>query len=115
MIPKRNVASFVAPPKMILRRYDAWRAIATSCGPPGLRLSAGLHDDTLLGEWQGYRSASLGQLSRIIYRVSEIVYDRPVEQDQAIVVAEGVPQASPDAPAAPGEKDRLHRRSHPCS
>jgi len=39
----------------------------------------------------------------------------PIEQHHPVLVPQSVSQAPPDAPAAPGEKDRLHWRSHPCS
>ena len=56
-------------PLEILKRYEKWKDIAIISGPAGLRLIKGFHDETLLGEWQGYRSSRLGIQYRVIYRV----------------------------------------------
>jgi len=58
-----------AIPKDILKRYEKWKDIATISGPPGLRLIRGFRDETLSGEWRGYRSSRLGLQWRVIYRV----------------------------------------------
>ena len=56
-------------PLEILKRYEKWKDIAIISGPTGLRLIKGFHDETLRGEWQGYRSCRLGIQYRVIYRV----------------------------------------------
>jgi len=56
-------------PLEILKRYEKWKDIAIISGPAGLRLIKGFHDETLRGEWQGYRSSRLGIQYRVIYRV----------------------------------------------
>jgi addiction module RelE/StbE family toxin len=56
-------------PKEILKRYEKWKDIALISGPPGLRLIKGFHDESLSGEWQGYRSSRLGLQWRVIYRI----------------------------------------------
>jgi addiction module RelE/StbE family toxin len=56
-------------PKDILKRYEKWKDIAAISGPPGLRLIRGFRDESLSGEWRGYRSSRLGLQWRIIYRV----------------------------------------------
>jgi mRNA-degrading endonuclease YafQ of YafQ-DinJ toxin-antitoxin module len=56
-------------PREILKRYEKWKDIAAISGPPGLRLIKGLHDETLAGEWQGFRSSRLGLQWRVIYQV----------------------------------------------
>lgn len=58
-----------AVPKDILKRYEKWKDIAAISGPPGLRLIRGFRDETLSGEWRGYRSSRLGLQWRVIYRV----------------------------------------------
>ncbi len=62
----KQVASI---PKEILKRYEKWKDIAAISWLPGLRLIKGLHDEALLGEWQGYRSSRLELQWRVIYRV----------------------------------------------
>ena len=65
----RRVAKQVAIlPLEILKRYQKWKDIATVSGPSGLRLIKGFHDESLRGEWQGYRSCRLGIQYRVIYR-----------------------------------------------
>ena len=56
-------------PREILERYEKWKDIAMLSGPPGLRLIRGFHDESLAGEWKGYRSSRLGIQFRLIYRV----------------------------------------------
>ena len=56
-------------PREILMRYEKWKDIAAISGPPGLRLIKGFHDETLSGEWRGYRSSRLGIQWRVIYQV----------------------------------------------
>jgi mRNA-degrading endonuclease YafQ of YafQ-DinJ toxin-antitoxin module len=56
-------------PHEIVKRYEKWKDIALISGPPGLRVIKGFHDETLRGEWQGYRSSRLGLQYRVIYRL----------------------------------------------
>ena len=66
----RRVAKQIAIlPLEILKRYQKWKDIATVSGPSGLRLIKEFHDETLRGEWQGYRSCRLGIQYRVIYRI----------------------------------------------
>lgn len=58
-----------AVPKDILKRYEKWKDVAAISGPPGLRLIRGFRDETLSGEWRGYRSSRLGLQWRVIYRI----------------------------------------------
>jgi addiction module RelE/StbE family toxin len=58
-------------PMEVLKRYEKWKDIVTISGPEGLRLIKGFHDESLRGEWQGYRSSRLGFQYRLIYRVVE--------------------------------------------
>ena len=56
-------------PQEIVKRYEKWKDIAMISGPPGLRVIKGFHDETLRGEWQGYRSSRLELQHRVIYRL----------------------------------------------
>jgi toxin HigB-1 len=56
-------------PDEILKRCEKWKDIAVISGPLGLRAIKGFHDETLAGEWKGYRSSRLGLQWRVIYRV----------------------------------------------
>ena len=60
----------------ILKRYEKWKDIVNVSGPDGLRLIKGFHDETLRGEWKGFRSSRLGSQFRVIYKV---------ERDQVLV------------------------------
>jgi len=59
-------------PIEVLRRYEKWKDIVAISGPPGLRLIKGFHDESLGGEWQGFRSSRLGKRYRIIYRIEAV-------------------------------------------
>ena len=56
-------------PVEILKRYEKWKDIVQISGPSGLRLIKGFHDESLKGEWKGYRSSRLGQQYRVIYQI----------------------------------------------
>lgn len=56
-------------PQEILKRYEKWKDIASISGPAGLRAIKGFHDESLSGEWKGYRSSRLNVQWRMIYRV----------------------------------------------
>ena len=56
-------------PEDVLRRYEKWKDVVTISGPSGLRLIKGFHDETLKGQWQGFRSSRLGKQYRLIYKV----------------------------------------------
>ncbi len=60
----------------ILKRYEKWKDIVNVSGPEGLRLIKGFHDESLRGEWKGFRSSRLGIQFRVIYKV---------ERDQVLV------------------------------
>ncbi len=57
-----------AVPREVLKRYEKWKDITMISGPPGLRLIKGFHDESLPGQWRGYRSSRLGLQYRVIYR-----------------------------------------------
>ena len=56
-------------PIEVLKRYEKWKDIVHLSGPKGLRRIKGFNDETLRGEWKGYRSSRLGQQYRVIYKV----------------------------------------------
>jgi addiction module RelE/StbE family toxin len=56
-------------PLEVLKRYEKWKDIVAVSGPPGLRLIKGFHDESLAGQWKGFRSSRLGLQWRVIYRV----------------------------------------------
>ena len=56
-------------PAEVLKRYEKWKDIVEISGPPGLRLIKGFHDESLRGEWRGWRSSRPGLKYRAIYRV----------------------------------------------
>ena len=56
-------------PLEVLKRYEKWKDIVAISGPKGLRLIKGFHDESLKGEWQGFRSSRLGIQYRLIYKV----------------------------------------------
>jgi addiction module RelE/StbE family toxin len=66
---RRVDKQIAAVPRDILKRYEKWKDIAAISGPPGIRLIRGFRDESLSGEWRGYRSSRLGLQWRIIYRV----------------------------------------------
>lgn len=66
----RNVPKQIRSlPTNILKRYEKWKDIVSISGPQGLRLIKGFRDESLRGEWKGYRSSRLGNQFRVIYRI----------------------------------------------
>lgn len=64
-------------PKEIVKNYTAWKRIVELEGPSGLRLIKGFHDESLRGEWLGFRSSRLNLQWRVIYKADKkelIVY-----------------------------------------
>ena len=56
-------------PEDILKRYEKWKDIVTVSGSQGLSLIKGFHDESLRGEWKGYRLSRIGSKYRVIYKV----------------------------------------------
>ncbi len=66
-------------PTEILKRYEKWKDIAALSGPQGLRAIKGFRDESLSGEWKGFRSSRLNEQWRVIYRVvAEVLLVRVV-------------------------------------
>ncbi len=64
-------------PLEIRKNYLAWKRIVELEGQQGLRLIKGFHDESLRGEWRGFRSSRLNRQWRVIYKVDQdrlIVY-----------------------------------------
>ncbi len=55
----------------VLKRYEKWKDIVTISGPRGLKLIKGFHDESLKGQWQGFRSSRLGKQHRLIYKIED--------------------------------------------
>lgn len=53
----------------IVKRYEKWKDIVAISGPIGLRQIKGFNDESLHGEWKGYRSSRLNIQYRIIYKI----------------------------------------------
>jgi len=53
----------------VLKRYEKWKDIVTISGPSGLKLIKGFNDESLQGEWKGYRSSRLNLQYRVIYKI----------------------------------------------
>jgi addiction module RelE/StbE family toxin len=58
-------------PDDVLKRYEKWKDIVFVSGPQGLRLIKGFHDESLSGDWKGYRSSRLNLQYRVIYKVEQ--------------------------------------------
>ena len=56
-------------PPEILKRYEKWKDIVGISGPEGLRLIKGFYDESLKGQWEGFRSSRLGVQYRLIYKI----------------------------------------------
>ncbi len=64
----------------ILKRYEKWKDIVIISGPSGLKQIKGFHDESLKGEWKGYRSSRLNLQYRIIYKIiNEELYVKVVK------------------------------------
>lgn len=78
---KRVAKSLKSAPVDVLKRYEKWKDIVTISGPQGLKKIKGLRDESLAGEWKGYRSSRLNLQYRVIYKV---------EGDKVLVQVENV-------------------------
>ncbi len=58
-----------ALPLDVLKRYEKWKDIVSISGPEGLKLIRGFRDETLRGDWKGYRSSRLNLQYRVIYKI----------------------------------------------
>ena len=55
----------------VLKRYEKWKDIVSISGPDGLRQIKGFRDESLRGEWKGYRSSRLNIQYRVIYKIQK--------------------------------------------
>jgi len=60
-------------PKHILKNYEVWKRIVELQGLEGLRKIKGYHDESLRGEWHGFRSSRLSLKWRVIYMAKKEV------------------------------------------
>ena len=58
-------------PVEVLKRYEKWKDIASISGPAGLQNIKGFHEESLSGNWKGYRSSRLNIQYRVMYKVVE--------------------------------------------
>jgi Txe/YoeB family toxin of Txe-Axe toxin-antitoxin module len=58
-------------PVEVLKRYEKWKDIASISGPAGFRNIQGFHDESLSGNWKGYRSSRLNIQCRVMYKVAK--------------------------------------------
>jgi len=63
---RRNIPRM---PDEVIVRYEAWKRIVELSGPQALRAVKGFHDESLKGDWLGYRSSRLGIKWRVIYKI----------------------------------------------
>lgn len=78
VLEHKNIAKTLKKiPFEICKNYLAWKRIVELEGPQGLRLIKGFHDESLKGEWSGFRSSRLNKQWRVIYKIDKdelIVY-----------------------------------------
>lgn len=78
---KRNVSKVIRKaPKEVLKNYEIWKRIVELDGPQGLRLIKWFHDETLKGQWIGYRSSRLNRQWRVIYQTKADLLEVYVEE-----------------------------------
>ena len=66
---KKAIKQLKKIPVEILMRYEKWKDIVAISGPNGLKLIKGFNDESLSGEWEGYRSSRLNIQYRVIYKI----------------------------------------------
>ena len=66
---KRVTKSLKSAPADVLKRYEKWKDIVVISGPQGLKKIKGLCDESLAGDWKGYRSSRLNLQYRVIYKL----------------------------------------------
>ena len=58
-------------PMEILQRYEKWKDIVSVSGPDGLKRIKGFKDESLKGNWKGYRASRLNLQYRVLYKTIE--------------------------------------------
>jgi len=66
---RKAVKQLRSVPIEVLKRYEKWKDIVHISGPEGLQLIKGFRDETLKGEWKGFRSSRLNIQYRVIYKI----------------------------------------------
>jgi addiction module RelE/StbE family toxin len=67
---RRVSKALMTAPLDVQQRYEKWKDIVQLSGPQGLRLIKGFKDESLSGNWKGFRSSRLNLQYRVIYRVT---------------------------------------------
>jgi len=76
VLEKRTVfRTLKKTPREVIVRYEAWKRVVELQGPAGLHHVKGFRDESLRGEWSGFRSSRLGRQWRVIYLVEERVLE----------------------------------------
>ena len=68
---KSLIKSLKTVPLRIRKEYEIWKRIVELQGMQGLREIKGYHDETLKGEWKGFRSSRLSLQWRVIYKAEK--------------------------------------------
>jgi addiction module RelE/StbE family toxin len=58
-------------PLRIRKEYEIWKRIVEFQGTQGLKMLKSYHDETLQGQWRGFRSSRLSLQWRVIYKVEK--------------------------------------------
>jgi len=56
---RRIDKALAAAPIEVQQRYEKWKDIVRISGPQGLKLIKGFNDESLSGNWKGFRSSRL--------------------------------------------------------
>jgi addiction module RelE/StbE family toxin len=67
---KRLDKQLTKAPLEVQKRYEKWKDIVRHSGPDGLRRIRGFRDESLRGNWRGFRSSRLDRKYRVIYRTA---------------------------------------------
>jgi proteic killer suppression protein len=68
---KKSLAKhFKKIPIEVIKRYEIWKRIVELEGISGLKAIKGFHDESLKGEWSGFRSSRLTIKWRVIYKIN---------------------------------------------
>jgi len=66
---KKSIKQINSLPIEVLKRYEKWKDIVSISGPSGLKQIKGFNDESLSGEWNGYRASRLNLQYRVIYKI----------------------------------------------
>lgn len=72
---KSLLKSIKIAPMHIKKEYEVWKRIVEFQGVAGLRMIKGYHDESLRGEWKGFRSSRLSLKWRVIYKTEPDLFE----------------------------------------